>query len=75
MDIQRELSSYFDASTEHDYEQIKKKLGHDSCRKAGAILDILEIGESSIAHSKLILRVCEDILEKSTLTFGTKRDA
>lgn len=74
MDIKKEIDAYRNASTAFDYEEVKKKLGHDSCKKVGAILDILEIGESSIAHAKMILRVCEDSLEKSSLVFGTKRD-
>lgn len=70
MDIKTKLTAH-----NVDYEEIKKMLGHDSCKKIGAILDILEIGESSIAHSKLILHTCEDVLEKCSLVFGTKRDA
>lgn len=74
MDIQKEVGSFMHAHKEADYETIKAELGHDACKKIGAILDILEIGESSIAHSKLLLHVCEDLLEKCSLTMGTKRD-
>lgn len=55
-----------------DYDILKKKLGHDTCKKVGAILDILEIGSPSIAHSKLVLQVCDDIIEKCSLTLGVK---
>ena len=70
MNIEKEI-------TEHnvDYEAMKQKLGFDTCKKIGAILDILEIGNPSIAHSKLVLHTCEDILEHCSLTFGTKKDA
>lgn len=57
-----------------DYDILKKKLGHDTCKKVGAILDILEIGSPSIAHSKMVLHVCEDMLEKCSLTLGAKMD-
>jgi hypothetical protein len=69
MGIQNELNSY-----QVDYSEIKKRFGHDASKKIGAILDILEIGGPSIAHSKLILHTCEDLLDKCSLTFGTKTD-
>lgn len=53
-----------------DYDILKKKLGHDTCKKVGAILDILEIGTPSIAHSKMVLHVCEDALDKCSAVFG-----
>lgn len=57
-----------------DYAKMSEKLGADTCKKIGAILNILEIGHPSIAHSKLVLRTCEDLIEKCSLTFGTKTD-
>lgn len=75
MDIRREINEFLQLSSEENYEELKKKLGCDTCKKIGAILDILEIGESSIAHSKLILHICEDTLERCSLTMGTKTDA
>lgn len=70
MDILKEVLGF-----DVDYEILKEKLGHDTCKKVGAILDILEIGSPSIAHSKMVLHVCEDMLEKCSLAFGTKTDA
>lgn len=60
---------------EVDYEYIKRKLGHDTCKKVGAILGLPISRMSSIAHSKMVLRTCEDMLEKCSLTLGTKADA
>lgn len=57
-----------------DYNELTKKLGYDSCKKVGAILNILEIGHTSIAHSKLILTNCYDMIDKCSVTFGTKTD-
>lgn len=70
MDILKEVMEF-----DVDYDILKKKLGYDTCKKVGAILDILEIGSPSIAHSKLVLHVCGDMLEKCSLSFGTKTDA
>lgn len=69
MDILKEVMEF-----DVDYDILKKKLGHDTCKKVGAILDILEIGSPSIAHSKMVLHVCEDILEKCSLTLDAKMD-
>lgn len=57
-----------------DYEKLKEELGVDTCKKIGAILNILEIGQPNVAHSKMVLHVCEDVLEHCSLTFGTKKD-
>ena len=73
MDIQKIVSAYAGSCRTEDYEIIKAQIGHDSCKKVSAILDILEIGETNVAHAKLILRLCEDSLEKFSLVFGTKR--
>jgi len=35
----------------------------------------LEIGVSSVAHTKLLLHICEDEIDKCSLSFGAKRDA
>lgn len=56
-----------------DVESLESDLGEETCKKIGAILNILEIGNESIAHAKLILHICEDMLEKCSITFGTKR--
>ena len=61
MELQKEIEAL-----NYSQEELKKKIG--------AILDILEIGKPSIAHSKLVLHICEDLLEKCSLTFGTKTD-
>ncbi|MEG1476571.1 MAG: hypothetical protein RR902_03040 [Oscillospiraceae bacterium] len=58
-----------------DYSDLLKTFGTDTCKKIGAILNILEIGQPSIAHSKLVLHTCEDLIDKCSLTFGTKTDA
>lgn len=71
MDIMRELDGYEETG---DYSELKTRLGEDSVSKVGAILRILEIGKPNIAHSKLLLHVCESMLEKCSLTFGTTRD-
>ena len=75
MDIQREIDVFLNTNRNEDYDKIKEKLGRDDCKKIGAILDILEIGESSVARAKLLLRVCEDVIEKFSPLFGTKMDA
>lgn len=75
MDIQHEIDVFLKASTSEDYDKIKEKLGHDNWKKIGAILDILEIGESSVAHAKLLLRVCEDVIERCSIVCATTRDA
>lgn len=72
MDIMQEIKGY--RATE-DYEILRAELGNDSMSKIGAILRILEIGSPNIAHSKLLLHACEDMLEKCSLTFGTRMDA
>lgn len=56
-----------------DTKELGDKLGEDTCKKIGAILNILEIGNESIAHAKIILHTCEDILDKCSITFGIKR--
>lgn len=70
MNIKEQVKNY-----NINYETIKSDLGHDASKKVGAILDILEIGSPNIAHSKLVLHICEDLLEKCSLSFGTKTDA
>lgn len=63
----------FDEKSE-DYLFMKANLGQDTWNKVGAILRTLEIGSPSIAHSKMVLHVCEDMLEKCSLTLGAKMD-
>lgn len=74
MNILKEVEEYKMGCADEIYKAIRADIGEDSCKKVGAILDILETGESSIAHSKLILHICEDLLEKCSLTLGTRRD-
>lgn len=74
MDIFKEVKEFAETHNDEGMEALKKTLGRDACKKAGAILDILEIGEASIAHSKLILHVCEGMLDQCSLTMGTRMD-
>ena len=69
MELQKEIEAL-----NYSQEELKNRLDKDTQKKLGAILDILEIGKPSIAHSKLVLHICEDLLEKCSLTFGTKTD-
>ena len=69
MELQKEIEAL-----NYSQEELKNRLDKDTQKKIGAILDILEIGQPSIAHSKLVLHICEDLLEKCSLTFGTKTD-
>lgn len=69
MDIQNEINSL-----SGDYETLKKQLDPDTQRKIGSILNILEIGTPSVAHSKMVLHICEDILDKCSTTLMTKTD-
>ena len=71
MNIMQEMDEY---ERTEDYTRLKERLGEDSCSKVGAILRILEIGTPNIAHSKLLLHVCEDMLEKCSATMGTRKD-
>lgn len=73
MNIFEEVKNYNCAKEE--LEGLKAQLHPDSRKKVGAILDILEIGQPSIAHSKLILHVCEGMLDMCSPTLGTKTDA
>lgn len=75
MGIMQEIEEYGKACCDDDYEKIKTQLGNDSWNKVGAIFRILEIGSPNIAHSKLLLHVCEDMLEKCSTTVATSRDA
>lgn len=61
-------------SETEEYAILRAELGDDAMSEIWAILRILEIGNPSIAHSKRLLHVCEDMLEKCSLTFGTRRD-
>lgn len=69
MELQKEIEAL-----NYSQEELKNRLDKDTQKKIGAILDILEIGKPSIVHSKLVLHICEDLLEKCSLTFGTKTD-
>lgn len=69
MELQKEIEAL-----NYSQEELKNRLDKDTQKKIGAILDFLEIGKPSIAHSKLVLHICEDLLEKCSLTFGTKTD-
>ncbi len=74
MNILKEINDYMAGRNDENYELAKAKIGEESFKKVRAILDILETGESSIAHSKLILHICEDLLDRCSLTLGTRRD-
>ena len=70
MNIQNEIEKL-----RQGYEDsLRDALDEDTRKKVGAILDILEIGASNIAHAKLILHICEDAMERRSLAFGSKRD-
>lgn len=73
-DIQKEIDSFNDPIFDGEWESLKQQLGHDTAEKVGAIIRVLSIGSPSIAHSKMVLHVCEAIIEKCSLTFGTKSD-
>lgn len=74
MDIWQEVKSYAESCEDESCTAIKANLGTDSWKKVGAILRTLEIGSPNIAHSKLILHVCEDMLEKCSVTMGTQQE-
>ncbi len=74
MDIQKELNTLNDPLFDGEWANLKQQLGHDTSEKVGAIIRVLSIGSPSIAHSKMVLHVCEAIIEKCSLTFGTKSD-
>lgn len=58
----------------HVQESIKERVDSDTALKIGAILRILEIGDSSIAHCKTVLHLCEELLDSCSLAMGTKKD-
>ncbi len=74
MNILKEIADYNAGCNDETYKVVKAEIGEEPWKKVGAILDILETGESSIAHSKLILHICEDLVEKSSLTLRTRKD-
>jgi len=52
------------------FDDIKNEFDIDSRKKIGAILDILTIGNISIAHARLMLRSCEHLLDNSTVALN-----
>ena len=74
VDIQKEINNLKDPIFDKEWASLKEQLGHDTSEKVGAIIRVLSIGSPSIAHSKMVLHVCEAIIEKCSLTFGTKSD-
>ncbi len=74
MNILKEIADYNAGCNKDTIKIIKAEIGEEPWKKVEAILDILKTGESSIAHSKLILHICEDLVEKSSLTLRTRKD-
>jgi len=73
VNILTEIDDYNSGCNKETLNMIKAKIGEEPWKKVEAILDILETGESSIAHSKLILHICEDLVEKSSQTLMTRK--
>ena len=48
---------------QYEYTMMKAELGKDGSNKLGAILQILEIGNTNIAQAKQILKYCDRCLE------------
>ena len=44
---------------QYEYTMMKAELGKDGSNKLGAILQILEIGNTNIAQAKQILKYCD----------------
>ena len=53
---------------QYEYTMMKAELGKDGSNKLGAILQILEIGNTNIAQAKQILKSCDRCLEIGTKT-------
>ncbi len=76
--IRSEIEAYQSINTldnpDNAYKRLINSLGEVTVKKMRAILDILEEDQASIAHSRLVLHLCEDALDRCSLTFGTRRD-
>ena len=52
-----------------DYEKMVHAIGHNNTKKVSAILEILKIDIQSVADSKMILNICEQLIESSSDAF------
>lgn len=52
-----------------DYERMVRVIGHNNTKKVSAILEILKIDIQSVADSKMILNICEQLIESSSDAF------
>ena len=77
MDIEQEINSYL--HIRENYKQlIEKNFGTDAFKNIQDIFDILQRDidghKPSLAFAKLILHICEDLMEKATVAFATGKD-
>lgn len=52
-----------------DYRTVANVIGHNNTKKISAILEILKIDVQSVADSKMLLQLCEKLIESQTTTF------
>lgn len=49
-----------------DYKTVANAIGHNNTKKVSAILEILKIDLQSVADSKMILQLCEKLIESQS---------